>query len=242
MASRSKSRSKSRIRGGGDDSRRRSPRLSASKNMYKTPPPNNRRRLSSKRKRISSNGGVRDKYNNSNNARNHQNTSIKNKSPIDFILLVLKLIFGVIYDLLKYIYMFLYFIFVVIVGRERHDLSAVTNEYELLIRAIKELEFLLDTNVDHNDEEGNDDNDTINPEEQFVIPKGIYAKLHQFQMNGKKLPKKIIKKVLFINTLRNKLVHNYYTTSLEISEINVVKDVYAEVYKSLQGFIKKLEK
>ena len=238
MASRSESRSKSRGRGDGDDSRRRSTRLSASKNMYKTPPPNNnRRRLSSKRKRASSNGFGEYNNNNNNNASNHQNISIKNKSPNNFILL--KLIFGVIYDLLNYIYMFLYFIFVVIVGRERHDLSAVTNEYELLIRAIKELEFLLDTNIDQNDEEGNDDNDIINPEEQFVIPKGMYAKLHQFQMNGKKLPKKIIKKILFINTLRNKLVHNYYTTSLEVSEINVVKDVYAEVYKSLQDIIKK---
>ena len=40
-----------------------------------------------------------------------------------------------------------------IVGRERYDLSAINNEYELLIKAIKELEYLLDSNCNYHDEE-----------------------------------------------------------------------------------------
>ena len=104
-------------------------------------------------------------------------------------------------------YRALYFLFICVVGRERHDLSAVQNGYELVIKAIKEVEFILDTNCDdfNTKKTGN------NQEEEYHGVRGIYAKLHSFRIDNKPLPRKIIKKVLYINTMRNKLVHNYDT-------------------------------
>ena len=149
-----------------------------------------------------------------------------------------KYVFSVVLVLCQQLYSFLYFLFICIVGRERHDLSAVQNGYELVIKAIKEVEFILDTNCDDFNTKTGSHNDVSNPEEEYHAVRGIYAKLHSFRIGNKPLPRKIIKKVLYINTMRNKLVHNYDTTNLELSEIHSIKSVYAVSRSELLNFIK----
>ena len=134
-----------------------------------------------------------------------------------------KYVFSVVLVLCQHLYSFLYFLFICVVGRERHDLSAVQNGYELVIKAIKEVEFILDTNCDDFNTKTGSHNDVNNPEEEYHAVRGIYAKLHSFRIGNKPLPRKIIKKVLYINTMRNKLVHNYDTTQL--SEIHSIKGI-----------------
>lgn len=149
-----------------------------------------------------------------------------------------KYVFSIVLVFCQYVYSFLYYLFICIVGRERHDLSAVQNEYELVIKAIKEVEFILDTNCDDFNTKRGSQQDVDNPEEGYHAVRGIYAKLHSFRISSKTLPRKIIKKVLYINTMRNKLVHNYDTTNLELSEMNSIKSVYASCRSELLSFIK----
>ena len=112
------------------------------------------------------------------------------------------------------------------------------NGYELVIKAIKEVEFILDTNCDDFILKKQEAIDVNNPEEEYHAVRGIYAKLHSFRIDNKPLPRKIIKKVLYINTMRNKLVHNYDTTNLELGEIHSIKSVYAVCRSELLNFIK----
>ena len=153
-----------------------------------------------------------------------------------------KYVFSVVLVLCQHLYSFLYFLFICVVGRERHDLSAVQNGYELVIKAIKEVEFILDTNCDDfNTKKTGNHRNVNNPEEEYHGVRGIYAKLHSFRIDNKPMPRKIIKKVLYINTMRNKLVHNYDTTNLELGEIHSIKSVYAVCRSELLNFIKASE-
>ena len=81
-----------------------------------------------------------------------ENSLSKSKTSDNWITLKIfslgKYVFSVFLVLCQHLYSFLYFLFICVVGRERHDLSAVQNGYELVIKAIKEVEFILDTNCD----------------------------------------------------------------------------------------------
>ena len=151
---------------------------------------NNKTPTSSRRKTPSNNR--REKTPSSSSLRRRSSSSSQNKSvdsingsPMAPVLNVLKYIFNIVYGILHHIYILLYFIFVLIVGRERYDLSAINNEYELLIKAIKELEYLLDSNCNYHDEEDDGgDSDIINPEEDNRPVQGIFAKLHRFRIKN----------------------------------------------------------
>ena len=242
-------RSKSRGRRQYDDndnmrtmSRRRTRSSSRNNNNNNKTPTSSRRKTPSNYRRGKTPSSSSLRRRSSNISQNKSVDSI-NGSPMAPVLNVLKYIFNIVYGILHHIYILLYFIFVLIVGRERYDLSAINNEYELLIKAIKELEYLLDSNCNYHDiEDDGDDSDIINPEEDNRPVQGIFAKLHRFHIKNKHLPKKIIRKVLYINTLRNKLVHSYDTTCLEFNQINTIKETYAECHRDILKFIKKLEK
>lgn len=68
-----------------------------------------------------------------------------------------------------------------------------SNDFELIVRAAKELEELL--------------------EKQFGAPdgkdKGLHDKISDARVNGQPLPPELVKRLRYLVTIRNKIIHDY---------------------------------
>lgn len=78
-------------------------------------------------------------------------------------------------------------------------LSNVNNDFELVIRATKELDYLLESHF--NAPSGKD--------------VGLHEKIGAATSRGQKLPQQLIKKMRYLVTVRNKLVHDRNYNAIE---------------------------
>ena len=115
----------------------------------------------------------------------------------------------------------------VVVGQPYSHALTITNPLpspvELVIRATKELEFLLETHF----------LPPLTMSQDKTI--GLHDKISMARINGKPLPDHAIRKMRFLVTLRNKIVHDHECNSIP-DRPRFVKD-FDEVEKSLRELL-----
>ena len=88
-------------------------------------------------------------------------------------------------------------------GASQSSIARYSNDFELVIRATKELEFLLETYF----------LPPLTVSQDKTI--GLHDKITMARMpDGRGIPKHAIKKMRFLVTLRNKLVHDHDTNAI----------------------------
>ena len=103
------------------------------------------------------------------------------------------------------------------------SIARYSNDFELVIRATKELEFLLETHF----------LPPLTMSQDKTI--GLHDKISMARINGKPLPDHAIRKMRFLVTLRNKIVHDHECNSIP-DRPRFVKD-FDEVEKSLRELL-----
>ena len=103
------------------------------------------------------------------------------------------------------------------------SIARYSNDFELVIRATKELEFLLETHF----------LPPLTVSQDKTI--GLHDKISMARINGKPLPDHAIRKMRFLVTLRNKIVHDHECNSIP-DRPRFVKD-FDEVEASLRALL-----
>ena len=103
------------------------------------------------------------------------------------------------------------------------SIARYSNDFELVIRATKELEFLLETHF----------LPPLTMSQDKTI--GLHDKISMARINGKPLPDHAIRKMRFLVTLRNKIVHDHECNSIP-DRPRFVKD-FDEVEASLRALL-----
>ena len=120
------------------------------------------------------------------------------------------------------------FLVILVVGRETFDLSSVKNEFELVIKASKELEFLLAKLIG---------TEPDGPARNEMLPTGLHGKLNM--VPPAKLRARLVRDVRWIATMRNKLVHEYDFNELTDGERTMVREKYESSRKYLVDLVEK---
>lgn len=126
------------------------------------------------------------------------------------------------------VYNFFTFLVILVVGRETFDLSSVKNEFELVIKASKELEFLLAKLIG---------TEPDGPARNEMLPTGLHGKLNM--VPPAKLRARLVRDVRWIATMRNKLVHEYDFNELTDGERTMVREKYESSRKYLVDLVEK---
>ena len=126
------------------------------------------------------------------------------------------------------VYNFFTFLVILVVGRETFDLSSVKNEFELVIKASKELEFLLAKLIG---------TEPDGPARNEKLPTGLHGKLNM--VPPAKLRARLVRDVRWIATMRNKLVHEYDFNELTDGERTMVREKYESSRKYLVDLVEK---
>ena len=107
-------------------------------------------------------------------------------------------------------------------------MSSVKNEFELVIKASKELEFLLAKLIG---------TEPDGPARNEMLPTGLHGKLNM--VPPAKLRARLVRDVRWIATMRNKLVHEYDFNELTDGERTMVREKYESSRKYLVDLVEK---